>query len=65
MYTANPHNFGTYTNTFTSATMPGSVFKLSHPDTLTTVAGLWYQAQHECTTFLALLSPDAFELQVA
>ena len=64
-YTANPRNFGTYTNTFTSATMPGSVFKPSHPDTLATVAGLWDQAQHECATFLASLSPDAFELQVA
>ena len=64
-YTANPRNFGTYTDTYTSATMPGSVFKPSHPDTLATVAGLWDQAQHECATFLASLSPDAFELQVA
>ena len=64
-YTANPRNFGTSENTFTSATIPGSVFRPSHPDTLATVAGLWDQAQHECATFLASLSPDAFELQVA
>ena len=64
-YTANPHNFRTSENTFTSAAIPGSAFWPSHPGTLATVAGFWGQAQHERATFLASLLPNAFELQVA